>query len=85
LPGSAGTGYVWTLAKPATLLSQNQATNIKYKQDASAATGTVGGPQKQILEFTATSAGTETIEVIYSRSFEKNKVAKTCKISVSVQ
>lgn len=85
LPATAGTGYVWTLAKPSTLLSQNQTNNIKYKQEPNADPKIVGAPQKQILEFTAIAIGSETIDIIYSRSFEKNKVAKKCTITVSVQ
>jgi predicted secreted protein len=84
LPATPATGYVWTLVKPSTVLSQTQSANPQYKKDA-AATGAVGTSQKQILEFTAVSTGTETIDVIYSRSFEKNKPAKKCTISVSVQ
>jgi predicted secreted protein len=85
LPATAGTGYAWTLATPSTILSQNQTNNIKYKQEPNADPKIVGAPQKQILEFTAISTGSETIDVIYSRSFEKNKAAKKCTIAVNVQ
>ena len=85
LPATPGTGYVWTLAKPATILSQNRADNSKYKKDPKADPMMVGGTQKQILEFKALNVGTETIDLIYSRSFEKNKIEKKCTIKITVK
>ena len=85
LPATPGTGYVWTLAKPATIISQNRADNSKYKKDPKADPMMVGVTQKQILEFKALNVGTETIDLIYSRSFEKNKIEKKCTIKITVK
>ena len=85
LPAVAGTGYLWTLAKVPTLLSQVNKDNVKYKDEPKTDPMMVGASQKQILDFTANNAGTETLDLIYIRPFEKNKIEKRCSITITVE
>jgi predicted secreted protein len=85
LPAVAGTGYVWTLPTAPTLLTQKKTAEYEYQEEPSTDPNIVGKAQKQILEFTGTKAGTETINIVYIRLFDKTKVENKCTISVTVQ
>lgn len=83
LPATEGTGYVWQVKNPVTLLKSNDADVIQYEQKP--ADGSVGRASKQIMRFTAVQVGTETMVLVYLRPFDKNVVAEKCTIRVTVQ
>jgi predicted secreted protein len=82
LPVVAGTGYYWTLPNGSKFVTSAE-NGIQSKE--SSGDQMVGKGEKQVFELTGTTVGTETLNFIYSRSFEKNKIESKCDMSVTVQ
>ncbi len=87
LPANAGTGYQWMESKPPNMLRRENQNELKYKDAAAqpANPPMVGGAKKQILTYTAVGGGTETLDLIYVRAWEKDKVERRCSVKVAIE
>ena len=83
MPANEGTGYVWQLKDPVNVLVSNDGDVIQYEKQP--ADGAVGKASKQLIRFTAKNVGTETLNLVYLRPFDKEEVAEKCTIHVAIQ
>ncbi len=83
LSATEGTGYVWQVKDPISLLKSDDTDVIQYEKKPD--DGSVGKASKQIMRFTAVKVGTETMVLVYLRPFDKDVIAEKCTIRVTVQ
>lgn len=83
LPATEGTGYIWQIKTPLTVLKSIDSDVIQYEKQP--ADGAVGKTSKQLIHFTAETVGTETLNLVYLRPFDKENVADKCSIRIIVQ
>ena len=84
LPGTAGTGYSWKVAKnKEEVLAPDGKPEVKSNAKDEKI---VGGPQTWIFRFKAAAVGASELEVIYQRPWEKDTPpARTFKATVKVE
>lgn len=84
LPGTAGTGYSWKVAKnKEEVLATDGEPEVKSNEKDEKI---VGGRQTWIFRFKAAAAGTSELEVTYQRPWEKDTPpARTFKATVRVE
>ena len=83
LMATEGTGYVWQTKDTLTLLKSLDSDVIQYEKQP--AEGAVGKTSKQLIHFTAETIGTETLNLVYLRPFDKENIADKCSIRIVVQ
>lgn len=69
-PMSSGTGFVWEVMNKPALCIQRETSYESIKKNRP------GSSVKEIMTFILTTKGTEDIQFIYHRPFEKNKPGK---------
>ncbi len=84
LPGTAGTGYSWKVAKnKVEVLAPDGEPEVKSDARNEKL---VGGPQSWVFKFKAAAAGTSELEIVYVRPWEKDKPPeRTFKATVKVE
>lgn len=83
LPAVAGTGYSWHLKGALSVLKPITQDVIQYEDDKSE--NMPGKASKQVLTFSAEKLGTETLDLVYKRSFGNEEAADKCSIKITVQ
>ena len=90
LKATPGTGYQWIMASDSRIVSYKQEKVLNFEKIENPNVDPkdppmAGAPSYQVLEFTATETGTETIQLHYLRTFEKGKEpVEKCVIALTV-
>lgn len=85
LPGTAGTGYTWTVAASPDCIANETGDAQTFEPAKGTSENTVGYAGNQVLTFKAKMAGAGALELNYVRPFDPKNVEQSCKIKIEVK